>query len=296
MKTLFLTVEHTFIFFFISRYSSTIEFNLHLTSDMASKYNDNNNKQHRQRYLDVEADPSRKLSPIQGYADIPLVSLREAVEPLVSIVHDVKRMAQCAIWKSKDPPADNLTLDQSASIRLYSMDWEPQEKSLYVVLNVTLRNENRQNLKPWFLYIKLLLTGLAGLQSIPRIVFRGIKGDLRNDYKTGNKIIWWGFSSCTRSMNVLSNPMFLGSTGVRTLFTIECQSGRDIQQHSNFQEEDEILLPAARQFEVVSCLSQGPDLLLVHLQETKGPFSLIDLVPEVSTYEFLPSYYTDILV
>jgi hypothetical protein len=263
---------------------------------MASKYDDNDNKQHRQRYLDVEADPSRKLMPIQGYADMPLVSLEEAVEPLVSIVHDVKRMAQCAKWQSEDPPADNLTLDQSASIRLYSMDWAPQEKCLYVVLNATLRDENRQKLKPWFLFIKLLLTGLACLQSIPRIVFRGIKGDLRKDYKTGKTIIWWGFSSCTRTMNVLSNPQFLGSTGARTLFTIECQSGRDIQQHSDFQEEDEILLPAARQFEVMSCLEQGSDLVLVHLKETKGPFPLIDLVPEVSTSEFRPSYYTDTLV
>jgi hypothetical protein len=176
------------------------------------------------------------------------------------------------------------------------MDWTPREKCLYVVLNATLRDKNRENLKPWFLFIKLLLTGLACLQSIPHTVFRGIKGDLRKNYQIGKTIIWWGFSSCTGTMEVLSDPSFLGSTGARTLFSIECQSGRDIQQHSDFQEEDEILLPAARQFEVVSCLEQGPDLLLVHLKETKAPFALIDLIPEVSTSEFLPPHYTDILV
>jgi hypothetical protein len=227
---------------------------------------------------------------------MPIVSLEEAVEPLVSIVHDVKRMAQCAKWQSKYPSADNLTLDQCASNRLYSMDWAPQEKCFHVVLNATLRDKNREKLKPWSLFIKLLLTGLACLQSIPRTVFRGIKGDLRKNYKTGKTIIWWGFSSCSRIMEVLSNPLFLGSTGARTLFTIECQSGRDIQQHSDYQEEDGILLLAARQFEVVACLEQGPDLLLVQLKETKALFPLIDLVPEVSTPAFLLSHYADRLV
>jgi hypothetical protein len=263
---------------------------------MASKYNDNGMNQHRQRYLHIEADPNRKLMPIQRYADKPLVSLEVAVEPIVSIVRDVKQMDGCATYQSEDPPADDSTLDQSASIRLYYEDRAPREKCLYVVLNATLRDKNRQKLKPWLLFIKLLLTGLARLQSIPRTIFCGVEGDLRKNYQTGKTMIWWGFSSCTRNMNVLSNPMFSGSTGARTLFAIECQSGYDIQQHSDFQQEDGILLPAVRQFEVVAYLSQGSELLLTHLKETNGPFPLIDLIPEVSASEFLPSYYIDILV
>ena len=74
----------------------------------------------------------------------------------------------------------------------------------------------------------------------------------------------------------------MGSTGARTLFSIECTSGRDIRQHSNFQNEDEILLPAARQFEVVGCLSQGKYLCMIQLKEIKSPVPLIELVPEVS--------------
>jgi hypothetical protein len=49
-------------------------------------------------------------------------------------------------------------------------------------------------------------------------------------------------------MGVLNNEDFFGSSGTRTLFTIECQSGKDIQQHFYFKAENEILLPAAREF------------------------------------------------
>ncbi|CAF1246931.1 unnamed protein product [Didymodactylos carnosus] len=217
------------------------------------------------------------LLPIQGYEKKPLVSLEEAIEPLVSLVPDVKRMAYIAKMKCENPPADKLSLDESASVMLYSMEWEPQEECLYFVFNATLRAEKRQQLRPWFLYLKLLLTALAHLPSTHRFVYRGIKRDMRKDYPIGKTIIWWGFTSCTSKMHVLENEQFLGSTGTRTLFTIECDSGKDIRRHSQFETEDEILLPAARQFEVVSCLNQGSGLHLIQLKETQPPFPLIEL-------------------
>ena len=152
---------------------------------MASKYIDDDDTQHMKRFSDIEENPRRKLLPIAGYADKPLVSLEEAVEPLVLIVHDVKKMASWAKWKCAEPPADQLTSDQSASIILYTAEWEPQNKCLYSVLNAALRDENRKQLKPWFLYLKLFLTALSHLPSRERHVFRGIRGDLRQDYQKG---------------------------------------------------------------------------------------------------------------
>lgn len=119
--------------------------------------------EHAERFSDIDQQPCRKLMPIQGYADQPLVSLEEAVEPLVDILHDVKRMASWAKWQRATPPADGLTTDESAAITLYSMEWTPREKCLYFALNATLRDENRQTLKPWFLFLKLFLTALFRL-------------------------------------------------------------------------------------------------------------------------------------
>ncbi|CAF4308625.1 unnamed protein product, partial [Rotaria magnacalcarata] len=52
--------------------------------------------------------------------------------------------------------------------------------------------------------------------------------------------------------------------------------------------EDEILLPAARQFKVVACLSQSKDLYMVQLKEIQPQFPLIELVPKV----IIVIYYT----
>ena len=109
---------------------------------MASKYvdADNDTIRHRQRFLDIEANPLRKLMPIEGYANESLVSLEEAIKPLMKIVYDIEAKAIWAKWKCEDSPADNLTQDQSSAIILYSMQWEPTDKCLFTVLNRTLRD------------------------------------------------------------------------------------------------------------------------------------------------------------
>jgi len=187
---------------------------------MASKYShDEDELQQNQRFSDLAAELRRMLMPIQGYENKPLVSLEEAVELIVEYVPDVMRMAYVAKMKCNNPPPDNLSLDESASIMLYSMEWEPQEECLYYVLNATLRLENRKKLTPSFLLLKLLLTAFARLPpSHCFVVYRGIKLDMRKDYPEGETIIWWGFNSCTSNMGVLKNEQFLEPTGTRTFF------------------------------------------------------------------------------
>ncbi|CAF5143328.1 unnamed protein product, partial [Rotaria sp. Silwood1] len=116
------------------------------------------------------------------------------------------------------------------------------------VLNETLRSKDRQNLKPWFSYLKLFLTALSRLPSERQFVYRGVKLDLSEKYPIGENVVWWGFSSCTVSINVLQSENFLGKTGERTMFNIECYSGKNIQKHSYYPTEDEVLLLAATQF------------------------------------------------
>jgi hypothetical protein len=181
-----------------------------------------------------------------------------------------------------------LSIDEAASIALYSMEWEPQDECLYYVLNQTLRNENRQKLRPWFLFLKLILTALTHLPSMARTVYRGIKQEMRKEYPEGKTFVWWGFSSCTSKLNVLQNEQFLGKTGPRTFFTIECDSGKDIRKYSSIQNEHEILLLAARQFRVEGCLCQGKDFYMIQLKEIQPPFPLIELVPKV----IIVIYYT----
>jgi len=227
------------------------------------------------RFSDIAKEPLAILMPIGGYEDMPIVPLEIAVEPLVSFLPSVESYVYVAKQRCKDPPADGLTIDESASIMLYSMGWKPLDKCLYVALNATLRSTDRDKLEPWFLYLKLFLTALSRLPSTPRHVYRGVKLDLSAQYQTGQTIVWWGFSSCTTSINVLQSELFLGKTGTRTMFSIDCESGKDIRKHSYYPSEDEILLLAATQFKVIGCLDIGNGFHQIQLKETKPPFPLL---------------------
>ncbi|CAF2814699.1 unnamed protein product [Rotaria sp. Silwood2] len=230
------------------------------------------------RFADFGALPKRMLAPIEGYEKMPLVTLEEAVKPLVKIVPKVERNAK-VVKENCQAPEDRLTPDESASIMLYTYESMPHEDSLYVKLNETLRSEQRKNLIPWFLYLRLILTALARLPSKCRFVFRGVRENLWPDYPKGKSFIWWGFSSCTSSVEVLENELFFGKTGNRTLFQIECTTAKDIKNHSFVTGEDEVLLLPARKFQVKSCLDSGNGLHIVQLEEVQPEYELLESVP-----------------
>jgi len=234
--------------------------------------------QHGLRILENFSPSEKTENPIKDFDAVPIVSLDEATDPLVSLVPDIKEMVSKAKAKCDDPK-DHLTTDESASIMLYSLEWEPRENSLYILLNNALRAEDHEKLKTWHPYLKLFISSLEKLPTITQTIYRGVKMDLSAQYPQGKTFVWWGFSSCTTSVQVLQSDQFLGKTGPRTLFTIECQSGKNIQQHSFFSTEDEILLVAARKFQVVSCLDSGSELFIIQLKEIESDYPLLGSSP-----------------
>ena len=72
-------------------------------------------------------------------------------------------------------------------------------------------------------------------QLIPQGKMFGVKGvDLRGEYPKGKEFYWWAFSSTTKQLETLINPMFLGTSGTRTVFLIEALHGVDIERYSAF--------------------------------------------------------------
>ncbi|CAF0933992.1 unnamed protein product [Adineta ricciae] len=234
------------------------------------------------RFTDIADEPRRMLPPIEGYENEPLVSLEEAVQPLVKHICTIEQQAQIAKRNCKQNSVHDLTMDESASIRLYTMECKPKEQCLYYVLNQTLRSEDRSLLKDWFRYLRLIINALLKIPSSrSRLLFRGVKLNLSQDYPLGTKLFWWAFSSCTTSMEVLEKGPFLGAKGARTLFHIDCYSSRDIREYSAHAKECEALLLPARQFQIVSSLNAGNDLYVIHLREVEPEFTCIKIPPIV---------------
>lgn len=231
-----------------------------------------------QTTMDVNANAEADPGPIVGYAEVPLLPLAKACSPLVSIIYNLMFYIQLAIDETPEEPPNGLTIDESAAIRLYTMEWQKPHRSLYSMLNYTLKTADRRDLQPYFRYLKLFLTAVAKLPCVSsQTVWRGVTKDLSADFPPGTLVTWWAFSSCTTTMTVLNNKMYLGNAGPRTLFSIEAINGRTIRAHSHFVTEDEILLPPGTHMIVQSQLNPAPDLHIIHLKQVIPKKTLLEL-------------------
>ena len=227
------------------------------------------------RVADVKNERNILLLPIDGYQNKPLVTLEKAIEPILDLFDQERLKIKVKTAKERcQHPADGLSIDESAAIMLYTFEEVKREQCLYFVLNQTLRLENRELLRPWFLYLKLLFTALYQLPPVSGLVLRGVKNDFSSEYARLEKTTWWGISSCTTSLEPLQSEMFYGLNGARTLFYINCRDGRSIENHSYFRTEEEVILLPGRHFKVGIKMKESLDANKIELREIDPPHEL----------------------
>jgi hypothetical protein len=243
---------------------------------MAVKHPDDDLPILYQRFADVQYETNGYLLPIDGYQKVDFLPL-EATMKLIENFIDQNIQVKVYITKNRSKnPRDGLSQEESAAIKVYTIESTDYKQSLYYNLNKTLREENRRQLIPYFAYLKLFLTALWKLSSFSGKVWRGVNGDIPKDFQVGEKLVWWGFSSCTRSLTILESPHFLGKEGTRTLFNIECSNGKVIKNHSYFAKEDEVLLLPGIELLVTGKVKPAPGLTIIQLKEiTDSPIILL---------------------
>ncbi|CAF3404185.1 unnamed protein product [Rotaria socialis] len=242
-----------------------------LTTDSCMKNNQRVVENPTQEVLNIKNtfnEMSTDIGPVVGYANEPLLPLFKACAPLNEILHNMSFYVQLALHETPEQPPDGLTIDESAAIRLYTIEWEAPHRSLYSMLNHTLKMASREELRPYFKYLKIFVTALAKLPcNPPATVWRGVTKDLSEQFPPETLVTWWAFTSCTTNLTVLENNMYLGNAGSRTLFSVEAINGRSVRAHSHFDTEDEILLLPGTHMIVQSQVSPAPDLHIVHLKQ-----------------------------
>ncbi|CAF0993792.1 unnamed protein product [Rotaria sordida] len=145
---------------------------------------------------------------------------------------------------------------------------------------------NRRKLQPWFKYLKLFLTAFFKLPPTEyQTVWRGIPEDLSTLYPTGKEFTWWGISSCTSSINVLESLQYVGTSGARTMFSIETNNGKLIRSHSYFPEENEILLPPGIYLKVIDTSSSVNGLHVIHLREILPSYKMLAVPFDLSQWQ-----------
>jgi hypothetical protein len=206
----------------------------------------------------------KRLPPVYGYHSQKLVSLEQALEPIVSQIDELPRYIKIAKRHCRHPSEHGLTHDESAAIYIYTMEWD--ETSLYRVLNNTLRSENREDLKIWFPYLKLFDTGLNKLPTVKEVIWRGVPLDIGKNFTKNQLVTWWSINSCSSSVDVIK--AFLENNKKSTLFLIEAKNGKAISGYTEYENENEIILTIGTQLRVKSNSLEYLDCLnVVHLIE-----------------------------
>jgi len=158
----------------------------------------------------------------------------------------------------------HLSEDDFRLVQYYSSDL------FYKSLNKDMgkRSEDTQKLN----FVYHLLRALRSFQVTIGTVYRGITVDVFGDTKfvEGNNVIWVTFTSCSK--NIRTAQDFAGNNG--TLFTINHQTGKDIELCSLIPGEQEILFLPNTVFNVVS-VKKTSSVTEVALKEISGD----DLLP-----------------
>ena len=218
----------------------------------------------------------------------PIVGLFDnAVNPAVSISEAVGRLPFAAelkaqLWTAKKwvkmmptltamAAVPGMTADLAAAIWLYTC-----ESRLYPELNAKLRSESRAELRQGFFpYLRLLITALGKLRAAQgaakRMVNRGIPLDLvslhPDDYCKDETMVWWALSSTTSDVSVLSNSMFLGESGNRTIVQIHTSQAVDVTAFTAIKGEAELLLPPGVALLITGVLAMGNGLTMLTCED-----------------------------
>lgn len=234
------------------------------------------------------------------FRDEPAPGFLDAIESVADkdIIPGVMEAAEMTLMTARDRKGiggdlqgDALPLNNLCSILKYVE--EDTIPPFYGVLNQRSCDRDRGKIRPFLPFIWLLMKTLELLKPWEgTVVNRGVKLNLKNQYPVGKEFIWHGFTSTTKDVGVLSNPMFLGEDGDRTLFQIELtqKQARDISMYSPL-EEGEIVLPPGSRFRVAGVLPSGDGLTIVQLIELPSPAWIINLCPDVALDMTLPRQF-----
>lgn len=208
------------------------------------------------RYCETKVQ-KQNLTPIFGYQKLPLVSLIEAVRPLIKPTNGWNKYIGEAYTDCHFPSEHNLTREESAAIYLYTM-----QTSFYGELNKTLRQKNRKEIEPWFPFLKLFNSALDKLPDYRGVLWRGVNINLSKEFKGDKVYTWWPFTSCSEVPEVVKSFMDAMES---TLFTIDSKNGKVISLYSYFPNEKEVLLRMGTTFNAVDDPTTFSELNLIHL-------------------------------
>lgn len=212
------------------------------------------------RFTDMEYD-SLHFPSADEYLRYKLPTLEQAVASIIPRNNHLNQLIEIAKAKCHFPSKHNLTLDESAAIYLYTMEWN--DTSLYDVIEKDLCSTDRSTSQSWFLYLKLFNTAVKKLPDCRMNVWRGINEDLCKKLKKDDQFIWRCFTSCSSDDGFIQECLDINFT----LCMIETIHAKDISIYSSCPNQHEIILCPDTRLQVLSYVKTPISSSKLHLRE-----------------------------
>jgi hypothetical protein len=241
------------------------------------------------RLNDLDIASMGLLPPISGLFEQPLVSLSAACDPIVAFLPKVKAFVFMAGRAGKKLAAQfsqhGVTADEAGSIWLYTC-----ESDLFKEMNRRLRSSDRLLVKPFFLYLRLLFSGVGKLPAVNNIVWRGLElnplklvmtpdavvASLVSAKDEQEELFWW--SATSTSVDLKTALLFSGGKKCphpRVVFKIRCLRGARIEGFSAIKSEAEILLLPGTCLQVKAVNEIVGQVWIVEADEVIPPVQLV---------------------
>ncbi|MBI5513436.1 MAG: uracil-DNA glycosylase [Deltaproteobacteria bacterium] len=214
------------------------------------------------RLQDASSEPEGDLEPLTGILERAREPFLQALGPVEGALAQVHGAVQhCWLHATSAKGGTELDPDAHAAVRLYTAG-----AGFYTRLNRALRDRDRSQVAPFLSYLRLLLEALGRLPPLAMTLWRGVGLDLRDRYREGAEVVWWGVSSCSTRVEVARG--FLGARG--TLFEVCARRAVSLRRFSAFAGEDECVLAPGTVLRVRRVRSEGA-LHRIALEELEAP-------------------------
>ncbi|CAF3724819.1 unnamed protein product [Rotaria socialis] len=224
-----------------------------------------------ERFSNIGISKTNPLRLIDNYLNERLVSLEEALEPVVVQIDSLPSYIEKAKAKCHYPSEYRLTLDESAAIYIYTMKWEGQ--CLYDQLQAAWASEDRSEMKPWFKYLKLFRRALDKLPSTNDEIWQGTHYDetLNETLASESSSFYSSMALCSPSnmtivdylqANVGTNLVIVGFKSV---------NGKSISHYSANQSKQIMLWPGIKMDVARMIMVNETSSVIVHVVGSTNP-------------------------
>lgn len=210
------------------------------------------------------------LDLIEGYENEPLVSLKDALQPLINDIDDLEYYIQQAEKRCHYPSNPKLTRDESAAIYIYTWKWS--DGCLYDCLQEAWKSEDPKQLKAWFKYLRLFKNAFDKLPDAKGEIWQGKSKDdrLQQELRSSKSPLFSVMDILSSSREAIEKSLEQKGIKEKMLIGFKSVGGKLVDLYAATSGSDVLLWPGGKVATTDIELQSTTGSLTIHMKGSYG--------------------------